>query len=185
MGQPRSGGAPPTQPGSQSWLEEAGVSAVILGFVDPSTIVRAKCVPIDRFATVAGSGVGLSTLFNVAMSNDQFALLPGYIDGPTGDLRLRPDPGATVPLAAMPGWAWAPVDQHTQTGEPFPACPRAFARRMSDAFTERSLRVQAVFEFEFSVGIAKRRRRVRTLRTMVRATATSRSWRTTTSRSTS
>ena len=58
------------------------------------------------------------------MSNDEFALLPGYIDGPSGDLRLRPDPAATVPLAAMPGWAWAPVDQYTQEGEPFPACPR-------------------------------------------------------------
>lgn len=137
----------------QARLEEAGVSAVILGFVDPSMIVRAKCVPIARFAAVAGTGAGLSTLFNVAISNDQFALLPGYIDGPSGDLRLRPDPGATVPLAAMPGWAWAPVDQYTQAGEPFPACPRAFARRMADAFAERGLSVKAVFEFEFSVGM--------------------------------
>ena len=139
--------------GVQAWLEEAGVSAVILGFVDPSMIVRAKCVPTARFAAVAEAGAGLSTLFNVAMSNDQFALLPGYIDGPSGDLRLRPDPSATVPLAAMPGWAWAPVDQYMQAGEPFPACPRAFARRMADAFGERGLSVKAVFEFEFSVGL--------------------------------
>jgi len=137
----------------QAWLEEAGVSAVILGFVDPSMIVRAKCVPTARFATVAAAGVGISTLFNVAMSNDKFALLPGYIDGPSGDLRLRPDPSATVPLAAMPGWAWAPVDQYTQEGEAFPACPRAFARRMTDAFVERGVFVKAVFEFEFSVGV--------------------------------
>lgn len=146
-------GRPTDAAGVQAWLEEAGVSAVILGFVDPSMIVRLKCVPTARFAVVAESGAGLSTLFNVAMSNDQFALLPGYIDGPSGDLRLRPDPGATVPLAAMPGWAWAPVDQYTQTGEPFPACPRAFARRMADAFAERGLSVKAVFEFEFSVGM--------------------------------
>ena len=136
----------------QAWLDEAGVAAVALGFVDPSAIVRVKTVPIARFAQVASSGVGLSTLFNVAMSNDQFALLPGYIDGPSGDLRLRPDPAATVPLAAMPGWAWAPVDQYTQEGEPYPGCPRAFARRMVEAFTARGLSVQAVFEFEFSVG---------------------------------
>jgi len=120
--------------GVQAWLEEAGVSAVILGFVDPSMIVRAKCVPTARFAAVAEAGAGLSTLFNVAMSNDQFALLPGYIDGPSGDLRLRPDPSATVPLAAMPGWAWAPVDQYMQAGEPFPACPR-------DAWPTRSASV--------------------------------------------
>jgi glutamine synthetase len=133
-------------------LEDDGVAAVALGFVGPSAIVRVKTVPIGRFAQVAASGVGLSTLFNVGMSNDQFALLPGYIDGPSGDLRLRPDPAATVPLAAMPGWAWAPVDQYTKGGEPFAACPRAFARRMSDAFEDRGLSVQAAFEFEFSVG---------------------------------
>ncbi len=129
------------------------MAAVVLGFVDPSTIVRVKTVPIARFAQVAVSGVGLSTLFNVAMSNDRFALLPGYIDGPSGDLRLRPDPAATVPLAAMPGWAWAPVDQYTQEGEPYPGCPRAFARRMADAYADRGLSVKAVFELEFSVGV--------------------------------
>jgi glutamine synthetase len=133
-------------------LEDAGVAAVALGFVDPSAIVRVKTVPVGRFAQVAVSGVGLSTLFNVAMSNDRFALLPGYIDGPSGDLRLRPDPAATVPLAAMPGWAWAPVDQYTQEGEPFAACPRAFARRMADEYADRGLSVQAAYEFEFSVG---------------------------------
>jgi glutamine synthetase len=135
-----------------AWLEEAGVAAVVLGFVDPSTIVRVKTVPVARFVQVASTGVGLSTLFNVAMSNDEFALLPGYIDGPSGDLRLRADPAATVPLAAMPGWAWAPVDQYTQAGAPYPGCPRAFARRMVEAFTDRGLSVLAVFEFEFSVG---------------------------------
>ncbi len=128
------------------------MAAVILPFVDPAMIVRAKTVPLGRFAATASSGVGLSTLFNVAMSNDQFALVPGYIDGPSGDLRLRPDPAATVPLAAMPGWAWAPVDQYSQSGERYPACPRAFAQRMADALVTRGLSVQAAFEFEFSVG---------------------------------
>ena len=135
-----------------AWLEDAGVTAVALGFVDPAAIIRVKTVPVGRFANVAASGVGLSTLFNVAMSNDQFALAPGYIDGPSGDLRLRPDPVATVPLAAMPGWAWAPVDQFSQDGNPFPACPRTFARRMAGSFDQRRLSVKAAFEFEFSVG---------------------------------
>jgi glutamine synthetase len=103
---------------------------------------------------VASSGVGLSTLFNVAMSNDRFALHPGYIDGPSGDLRLRPDPASTVALAAMPGWAWAPVDQYTQDGQPFPACPRAFLRRMTERIEALGLRVSAAYEFEFSVGTA-------------------------------
>lgn len=146
---------PTDAPGVQSWLQEAGVAVVALGFVDSSAIARVKTVPIVRFAEVASGGVGLSTLFNVAMSNDQFALVSGYIDGPTGDLRLRPDPAATVPLAAMPGWAWSPVDQYTQEGEPYPGCPRAFVRRMTDAYAERGLSLRVAFEFEFSVGVRR------------------------------
>jgi glutamine synthetase len=146
------GGRPTEAADVATWLQEAGVAAVACGFVDPSMIVRTKAVPIARFAEVAAAGVGLSTLFNVAMSNDRFALLPGYIDGPSGDLRLRPDPSATVPLAAMPGWAWAPVEQFTIEGEPYPGCPRAFTRRIADAYAERDISLKAVFEFEFSVG---------------------------------
>jgi glutamine synthetase len=133
-------------------LEEQGVTAVALAFVDPSAIVRVKCVPLARFPQVVRSGVGLSTLFDVAMSNDHFALLPGYIDGPSGDLRLRADPASCVGLAAMPGWAWSAVDQYTQSGEPFAACPRRFLRRMVDRIGALGLRVQAAYEFEFSVG---------------------------------
>jgi glutamine synthetase len=139
--------------GVARWLRDAGVSVVALPFVDPSAIVRVKTIPVDRFPQVAEHGVGLSTLFNVAMSNDQFALRAGFIDGPSGDLRLRPDPAAVVPLAAMPGWAWAPVDQYTQEGEPYAGCPRAFARRMATGFGTRGLSVRAAFEFEFSMGL--------------------------------
>jgi glutamine synthetase len=133
-------------------LRASGVAAVALGFVDPSAIVRVKCVSIDRYSDAAATGAGLSTLFNVAMSNDHFALHRGYIDGPTGDIRLRPDPNATVPLAAMPGWAWAAVDQYTQDGERLPACPRWFVRRMVDELSELGLSVSAAFEYEFCVG---------------------------------
>jgi glutamine synthetase len=141
--------------GVARWLRDAGVSVVALPFVDPSAIVRVKTIPVGRFAHAAEHGVGLSTLFNVAMSNDQFALRPGFIDGPSGDLRLRPDPAAAVPLAAMPGWAWAPVDQYTQEGEPFAACPRAFARSMASRFTGHGLAVRAAFELEFSMGVRR------------------------------
>lgn len=149
------GGRPTDAAGVARWLERAGVAAVALPFVDPSAIVRVKTIPLARFVQVAEGGVGLSTLFDVAMSNDRFAELEGFIDGPSGDLRLRPDPAATVPLAAMPGWAWAPVDQYSQEGEPFPACPRAFAARANAAFTNVGLSVRAAFEPEFSVGIRR------------------------------
>ena len=144
----------PTEPAAvRRWLEEAGVRAVILGFVDAAAIVRAKVVPVRRFPAAATTGVGLSPLFNAAMSDDDFALSEGLIDGPSGDVRLRADAAATVPLAALPGWAWAPVDQRTKEGDPYPGCPRTFARRMVDAFTERGLSMHAAFEFECSIGV--------------------------------
>jgi glutamine synthetase len=133
-------------------LEEQGVRAVILGFVDPSAIVRVKCVPISRFPAAADTGVGLSTLFNVATSSDGFAELPGYIDGPSGDLRVIADPDATVPLIAMPGWAWSQVDQHTQDGEVYAGCPRSFLRRAVEKVSGAGLSVRAAYEFEFSAG---------------------------------
>lgn len=133
-------------------LRDAGVQAVMLPFVDPSMIVRTKAIPLERFERVAEVGVGLSTLFNVAMSNDEFALAEGYIDGPSGDLRLVPDPSATVPLASLPGWAWAPVDQYSQDGERFAACPRSFARDQAERFASYGLSVRIAFEFEFSIG---------------------------------
>jgi glutamine synthetase len=136
-------------------LERQEVRAVALAFVDPAAIVRVKCVPLGRFVDAATTGVGLSTLFNVAMSNDEFALTPGYIDGPSGDLRLRADASATVPVPAMPGWAWAPVDQRGQDGSPFPACPRTFLRTMTDRLAVDGLTVGGAFELEFSLGVAR------------------------------
>lgn len=133
-------------------LAAAGVEAVALGFVDPAAIVRVKTVPLRRFPSAARSGIGLSTVFAVALSNDEFTSAPGYVEGPSGDLRLMPDPDATVPLVAMPGWAWAPVDQQTQEGEVWGACPRSFLRRVIDALTARGLQLRTAYEFEFSLG---------------------------------
>jgi len=135
-------------------LESRGVAAVALAFVDSAAIVRVKCVPVQRFDEAVETGVGLSTLFNVAMSDDEFALAPGYIDGPSGDIRLRADAAAVAPIASMPGWAWAPVDQHRQDGSAWPACPRTFARRMVERAAEAGLAFRAAFELEFSVGLA-------------------------------
>jgi glutamine synthetase len=134
-------------------LEGAGVSAVALAFVDSAAIVRVKVVPVGRFVDAAETGVGLSTLFNVAMSDDEFALTPGFIDGPSGDVRLRADAAATVPIASMPGWGFAPVDQHRQDGSAWPACPRIFGRRMTERAAAAGLSVRAAFEMEFSLGL--------------------------------
>lgn len=132
-------------------LGEQGVRAVALAVVDTAGITRVKCVPLGRYVDAARSGIGLSPVFSMATVLDTFPTSPA-IDGPAGDLRLVPDPAATVAMPAMPGWAWAPADQLTQQGETWPACPRSFAARLVDELEARGLRLQAAFEHEFFVG---------------------------------
>ena len=89
------------------WLREQDVVAVATTFVDNSGIARVKCVPLDRLAHLAAWGVGISTSFDRFRFDDWIAADP---DGraPVGDLRIIPDVRRVVPLAAQPGWAWAP-----------------------------------------------------------------------------
>lgn len=132
-------------------LSQSGVEAVALAMVDNAGVTRVKCIPISRLEHAARFGVGLSTVFSVFLVNDDITSSPG-LGGPSGDLRLVPDPGACVALAAMPGWAWAPVDQYQQDGTIWPACGRSFLRRMSEALAGAKLELRGAFELEFFLG---------------------------------
>jgi glutamine synthetase len=55
------------------------------------------------------------------------------------------------PLAAQPGWAWAPTDQYTQEGEIFSCCQRSFARRMVERLGELGITAKTAFELEWFV----------------------------------
>jgi glutamine synthetase len=90
-------------------------------------------------------------VFSVFLMDDNITASPS-IGGPTGDTRLMPDPTATVALSASPGWALAPVDQRDQEGEPYPACPRTFARRTVDRLGELGFELRAGYEVEFFLG---------------------------------
>ena len=132
-------------------LDAAGVEAIALAFVDPAGVTLVKCIPRRRFEEAVRFGIGLSTVFSVFLFDDQITSSP-HIGGPTGDTRLMPDPAATVPLAGSPGWALAPVDQLDQEGEPYPACPRTFARRMLDRIGRAGLELRGSYEVEFFLG---------------------------------
>lgn len=132
-------------------LVEQGVRAVALAVVDPAGITRVKCIPVSRLPEVAENGVGLSTVFTVAMVDDSFASSP-YAGGPTGDLRLKPSLGSVVTIGAMPGWAWSPVDQFTQGGGPWGGCPRSFLRSQERALNDAGFRLRAAVEHEFFLG---------------------------------
>ena len=129
-------------------LAEAGVTAVATTFVDNSGITRVKTVPLDRFPHLAAWGVGASTSFDYFRFDDWLAAPP---DGraPVGDVRILPDVGRVVPLAAQPGWAWTPGERYDQDGAPHPQCSRLLLRRQSDALAAEGFSVKAAFEIEW------------------------------------
>ena len=92
----------------------------------------------------------MSPVFDVFLVDDSITR-GRFAGGPVGDLRLLPDPARAVRLAALPGWAWAPVDRHSQDGRPHPQCARTFARRAVQHLAERGLEARMGFEVEWYV----------------------------------
>ncbi len=132
-------------------LEAAGVSMVALCFVDNSGITRVKAAPLGRFERAAGWGIGMSPVFDVFLVDDSITTSP-HIGGPGGDLRLIPALDRVTPLAAQPGWAFAPVDRYTQDGRSYAGCQRGFARAMVARAAEQGLTARMSFEVEWAVG---------------------------------
>jgi glutamine synthetase len=132
-------------------LANAGVRAMALVLVDNGGLARMKCVSIDRLERAATHGVGWAEVWGLSLSDDSFAH-PPELYSPTGELRLRADLAAARPVGGSPGWGWAPIDHHLQTGEPWPGCQRGFLRRMVEAGRERGFEVQAAWELEWTVG---------------------------------
>ena len=127
---------------------------VALAIVDTAGVTLTKCIPLHRFEEAVRFGIGLSPVFSVFLVDDQITSSP-HIGGPTGDTRLVPDPEGTVPLAASPGWAIAPVDQLDQEGEVYPACARSFARRMLERLAGFGLELRGAYEVEFFLGLRR------------------------------
>ncbi|MEU5878896.1 glutamine synthetase family protein [Spirillospora sp. NPDC047279] len=126
------------------------VTAVALTWVDVGGITRTKTVPVERLEHAASWGVGMSPVFDVFLLDD--SIVSGrYVGGPTGDLRLHPDLGRLVPLAALPGWAWAPADRFTQEGGEHPVDARGALRRETARLAELGYSVRAAFEIEWAV----------------------------------
>ena len=129
-------------------LNEAGVDWVIGSLVDSGGINRVKVVPLDRFPNAMRSGIGISACWNTALSDDTFTSTAAS-NGPSGDLRLIPDPDSLVQLAATPRWAWAAVDQYLQDGSVSPGCQRSFLKRMIQHAADRGFSLKMAYEFEW------------------------------------
>jgi glutamine synthetase len=128
-----------------------GVRAVAVTIVDNAGIARAKAVPVGGFERAARWGVGLSPIFDVATVTDAFTNSPA-VGGPTGDLRLIPDPAALRIVSCQEGWATAPADQFTQEGKVFGCCQRSFARRMADQARSLGFELRCGCELEWFLG---------------------------------
>jgi glutamine synthetase len=134
-------------------LAAKGVELVAVTFVDNSGVTRVKAVPLARLESAASWGIGAAPCFDGFTYND----LPGTIAGPdapgaVGDLRLHPDLGRLTPLAAQPGWAWAPGDRYEQDGTPHEIDPRTMARDAVSALAAAGYTARAAFEVEWMVG---------------------------------
>jgi glutamine synthetase len=135
---------------SSEELAARGVRVIAVTIVDNAGVARVKGVPLAAFERTVRDGVGLSPIFNVCTVADTFTH-SAAVGGPTGDLRLIPDPAA-VRLCAEPGWALAPADQYTQDGEVFGCCQRSFARRMVREAFARGLQLHFGWELEWFLG---------------------------------
>ncbi|MFH9982538.1 glutamine synthetase [Streptomyces sp. NPDC017179] len=132
-------------------LTAQGVSGVALTMVDTAGITRVKTVPVTALADAARWGVAMPPVFDLFLADD--SVTSGAPSGtPEGDLRLLPDLDRLTPLAAQPGWAWAPADRRDQRGTEYPGCQRLFARRMTERAAERGLALRMGFETEWVVG---------------------------------
>jgi glutamine synthetase len=129
-------------------LPTRGVRMVALSQVDNAGVTRVKTVPVSLLERAVRFGIGMSPVFEVFMVNDSITS-SDEVGGPVGDLRLMPDPYALKILAAQPGWAWAPVDKHTQEGEIYPGCQRTFATRMARRLAEAGIEMRLTFELEW------------------------------------
>jgi glutamine synthetase len=131
-------------------LVERDVDMVATTFVDNAGITRVKSVPLRRLPQLAAWGVGASTSFDYFRFDDWLAAPPGGT-APVGDLRVIPDLRRLVPLAAQPGWAWAPGDRYRQDGQPHERCNRLLLNRLVDAAAADGLEIKAAIEFEWVV----------------------------------
>jgi glutamine synthetase len=129
-------------------LSSRGIRAVALSQVDNAGVTRVKTVPLSLLQRAVQVGVGMSPVFEVFLVNDSITS-SDEVGGPVGDLRLMPDPSALKILAAQPGWAWAPVDKHTQEGEIYEGCQRTFAKRMTRRAADAGIELRMAFEHEW------------------------------------
>lgn len=120
-------------------------------YCDLAGIIRGKSVHVGSLETRMSTGLGLPTALLGLNALDQPQAIEGL--GPTGELRLVPDPGTFVPLTFSPRNGGLLSDLFELDGRPSPLCPRSYLKRMLARAMERGLTVRAGFEPEWSLAV--------------------------------
>ena len=131
-------------------LSERGIVGVASTFVDNSGVARVKAVPLERLPHLAAWGVGSSVSFD-RFRFDDWIVGAGEGREAVGDLRVMPDVRRVVPLAAQPGWAWAPADRYAQDGSPHPQCGRLLLSSLVSSLAASGITMKAAVEIEWVV----------------------------------
>jgi glutamine synthetase len=132
-------------------LQDRGVVGLTIAWVDNNGITRSRTAPIERLATVALAGIGITTLFAVFDSHDGITFAHEGLPNASGDIRLIPDLDAMTRLAGQPAFAWAPGNQRTADGGPWPYDQRAVLERQVRRAADAGLELRCGFELEMFV----------------------------------
>src|SRR5437016_7860734 len=124
----------------------AGLRLVRFLYCDNDGLIRGKATGMAGLARRLETGIGLTVAMQAFSLLDQLAPVEGM--GPVGEIRLVPDPETFVvaPYAVATGVVL--VDMRTLDGQPYPADPRGFLRRMTDRAAGSGLEIVAAFEPE-------------------------------------
>jgi glutamine synthetase len=133
-------------------LADDGVAGVIVAWVDNNGITRSRTVPVARLPEVAGTGVGITTLFAVFDSHDGITFAHDGLPNASGDVRLVAELDHVTRLAGQPAFAWAPGRQRTPDGGPWPYDQRTVLERQVGRAADAGLEIRCGFELEMFVG---------------------------------
>ena len=128
---------------------DAGVHLITFLYCDNGGVIRGKSAHISSLASRMASGIGLTVAMQAMSDMDDLQPIEGM--GPTGEIRLVPDPKTFVVLPYAPKRAVMMADMYTLDREPWAACPRDFLKKQVSRAKGLGLTIQAAFEPEWSL----------------------------------
>ena len=129
-------------------IHESGVQFVRIGWVDNGGVYRAQAVRANRMCDVEEAGIGLASGVQAVPAHEDVGVASLPI-GPVGQVWLVPDPQSFRQLPWEPAHAAVMGSFVTQSGSPWPYCPRAALVRQIEQLHELGLTLEVAFEHEF------------------------------------